>query len=661
MPPTPTPLQPLQAPPSTSSPAPLEAERAIALEWLETDGLGGYAAGTVLGPPTRRYHGLLVSPIPGSAERYLFLSRLEPRLIGPSGAVPLAVPLTADGPRLCELPRPQAFTARPWPRWTYGTGDAALTVEILGDRGRGVAPSGGVLVRFTLQAGAPHILEVTPRFAARRADDLTFANGVLCEAAEVGADRLRFQPYAALPATTLRASRSLTWYPAPHWQRGLVYRLDRERGYDHHEDAFSPGYWRIELAPGESLTLAARVGEQASDPEPRWQELASLRSAAEGARPLDFRRRLELRADDFLYRDGCGRLGILAGFPWFGEWGRDTFLSLPGLTLARGRVNECWEVLRGALPFLRGGLLPNIFGRSPEDSHYGSADAALWFARAVRLAGEQVPQAELRRTFEPALASMAEAYRRGTELGLRFDSEWILHAGSAELNPTWMDARLPEGPVTPRHGAPVEIAALGHLLLVTLAEWDPGRWAGPRDSAARAFLDRFWLAEEERLADLWREGRVDRRLRPNMLLAAACDCSPLSPSQREGVWRAAAPLLTPRGLRTLAAGEVGYQPRYRGGPRERDAAYHQGTVWPWLLGSYVETGLRAGIAPGRLRPCLEQLAEELDAGGLGHVNEVYDAEPPHGRGGTFAQAWNTAELLRGLELCRRFEAREPLS
>ena len=622
-----------------------DAARASATEWLEVDQRGGFACGTVHGAPTRRYHGLLVAPIEGTAERHLFLTRLETRLIGPSGAVPLVAPRTADGPALEDLPRPTGFALVPWPRTTHQAGDAALETEVLGDRG-----AGGVLVRFTLRSATPRVLEVTPRFAARRADHLTFVNDVLRPGVERKGDALRFRPYEALPATTLRTSRPCSWEDDPHWQRGVLYTVDQDRGYDHHEDAFSPGRWRVELEPGEALVVSARVGDEAAEPAARWDALAADRGAALAVRSVGLRRRLELAAADFLYRTPEGRLGVIAGFPWFLEWGRDTFLSLPGLTLARGRTSECWEALSGALPYLRDGLLPNIFGAGPEDSHYGSADAALWFARAVRLFGRQAGDAT---AFRPALESMAEAYADGAPLGLRFDEAWTLHAGAPDLNPTWMDAQLPEGPVTPRHGAPVEIAALGHLLLATLAEWDPATWRPRRDAAAASFRERFWLKDRRRLADLWRGGHVDARLRPNMLLAAMLDTAPLSVEERGAVVDAAGSLLTPRGLRTLGPDEPGYVPRYGGGTRERDGAYHQGTAWPWLLGAYVEAALRAGRSSEALGAQVAALAPELDAGGLGHVNEVYSADPPHERGGTFAQAWNTAELLRALDLCER--------
>jgi len=440
--------------------------------------------------------------------------------------------------------------------------------------------------------------------------------------------------------------------------------MDRTRGFDGHEDLFSPGRFKIQLAPGERLTLGASIDEALALPAALFEREARQRRDALPAQ-LDFASRAAIAADDFLYRAPGGRLGVLAGFPWFGEWGRDTFIALPGLTQARGRLAQCAEVLSGALPYLQDGLLPNIYGANRASSHYGSVDASLWFARAVLLydrAGGT--KTRLRREYLPALIQIAEAYRAGSApgiqaLGIGCDEGMLIRAGTPELNPTWMDARIPAGAVTPRHGYAVEICALWYSLLAHIAELCPpgarrADWKGVARAAGRSFLDRFWLEKPGHLADVWREDDVDERVRPNMVLAASLELSPLRKRQRARILsRARRDLLTPVGLRTLAPDEPGYIPRYEGDPEARDGAYHQGTVWPWLLGFYCEASLRVdGKKPNRarLRALFETLADELDAGGLGHIAEVYDAEAPQRRGGTFAQAWSTAEALRALAL-----------
>ncbi|MFY9343831.1 MAG: amylo-alpha-1,6-glucosidase, partial [Planctomycetota bacterium] len=366
-------------------------------------------------------------------------------------------------------------------------------------------------------------------------------------------------------------------------------------------------------------------------------------------------------ADDFLYRTANGRPGVLAGFPWFGEWGRDTFVSLPGLTLVRGRVDQCAEVLRAAVPFLRGGLLPNVYGADPASSHYDSCDAALWFALAVqRFADAGGDAALLRDQLVPALAGIAAAYEAGTGLGVGAEASGLLAAGRADLNATWMDARIASGPVTPRQGFAVELQALWYSLLAFLAERDRdvARWRVLAERCGVAFAGQFWLADGDYLADRVHGGRPDRAVRPNMLVAAALARSPLTTAQRAGVvHKARAELVTPVGLRTLSPLDPAYRPRYEGGGEVRDAAYHQGTVWPWPAGFYVEAALAALPKKGRakeakaLRAWLDGFLPELDRAGLDHVSEVFDGDPPHRPGGTFAQAWNSGELLRALALC----------
>ena len=325
-------------------------------------------------------------------------------------------------------------------------------------------------------------------------------------------------------------------------------------------------------------------------------------------------------------------------------------------------------MLTGALPHLKEGHLPNIYGPTDAESHYGSLDAALWFARAVllydRAGGDR---GLLRGELGAALTEIAETWIAGTGLGVAVDEDGIVTAGSAELNPTWMDARTSEGPVTPRHGAPVEINALWYSLLAHLEELavdktatrDAKRWRALRRRARKAFLARFWLEDEGYLADVWRpDGSSDASVRPNMVLAASLEASPLTRAQRGSiVERANAELLTPVGLRTLSPSDPHYAPRFEGGPDERDGAYHQGTVWPWLLGAWVEASLRAfgrsRAVRDDLRAKLSGLEPELERAGLLHVSEVFDGDAPHRPGGTIAQAWNTAELLRAFSMLER--------
>lgn len=649
-------------------------DRSLSLEWLETNGLGGYASSTPLLCHRRRYHGLLVSPAPGSAKRYAFLSRFEEWLHverGPGDelAVPLSVARYEGEFSPAGHVHLAGFELAPFPRFTYRVPGGTLQREVLMVRG-----SPTVLVRWAWEGEAPVRLRLRALLPFREADDLTFENSEVNEATRPvprakGGVRVRL--YDSLPELALtwgvpRGAAPVSFTADPVWYRGIEYAMDLERGYDGHEDLYSPGLFEARLEPGGELVAAATLGRPVTTPRKAWSE--SSRARRSRALPPGSRGRLEAGADDFLYEDENGRPGVIAGFPWFLEWGRDTFIALPGLTLARDRIDDCARVLSHAAGFLADGLLPNIYGVDVASSHYGSVDAALWFARAVRLfaaAGgdPSLVRDELLATVERIAEGYSSGAGRAAELGIELDDAGLLRVGSEELNPTWMDARTPAGPVTPRAGGPVEIEALWYLLLAHLEEGlraagrkaDAGHWADVRERAGAAFVERYWRPDRGVLADVWTERGADHSIRPNMVIAAALDRSPLTREMRAGiVRRAEAELVTPFGLRTLSPRDPAYLGSYQGGPVQRDSAYHQGTVWPWLAGFHVEACLAAFGDDARRRARLGEWIAGLEActksAGLGHVSEVFDGDPPHRPGGSFAQAWSTAEVLRARRL-----------
>ena len=558
-----------------------------------------------------------------------------------------------------------AFTRRPLPTWRLQRGAHGVERTVALRRLAGQTQP-CLLVRYRNLGKAPLRLEVRPLLGWCDADHLLGADAAFDATVHARGASWGLRPNTLLPMLWLTVDGVAAFRSEASWYRGFHFATDQQRGYDHVGDRWSPGALELDLGAGQTATLAFALGEPETAPSAEFDAVlaaaaASLRNTLAATDAL--RARLELGADDFLYRAEGGRLGVLAGFPWFGEWGRDVFVSLPGLTLARGRLDLCAEALRSALPFLRAGLLPNIYGTGIADSHYGSCDAALWYSLAVqRFADAGGDAAIVRSELVPALVAIAEAYERGTELGLRVTADGLLAAGRKDLNATWMDARTAAGPVTPREGLPVEIQALWYALLAFLAEHAGKRWASLRDRCGKAFVTQFWLpAIDERgswLADRVHEGVPDRSVRPNMLVAAALVRSPLSPAQRAAcVEVARRELVTPRGLRTLSPREPGYRGRYEGDGESRDRAYHQGTVWPWLAGFYTEAALAAVGKKARagerqaLREWLHGFLPELDRAGLDHVSEVFDGDEPQRPGGTFAQAWNTGELLRALQLC----------
>lgn len=643
-------------------------------EWLLTDGRGGYALGCVDGLPRRRYHGLWVARLSGAARRTMVVAGLHELVAAPQGTIETAV--STLHAHWATLPKPSPPAARvvctghrpPTSLYTGAVPEGqrfAVQREVLLQRaGEGQQPA--LLVRWTNRGAAAVRLFVRPLLGMNDADHLPPAGDGMDGTVAARGASWGFAPRAGLPPLWLTPDGIAAFTAEPQFYRGFLYAIDRDRGYDHIGDRWSPGLLDLLLPAGQTATVAFSLQDPVLDPGAAFDAahaavLATTTAAAAAGDPL--RARLELGADDFLYAARGGRLGILAGYPWFGEWGRDVFLALPGLTLARGDLERCAAVLRGALPFLRRGLLPNIYGRDVQDSHYGSCDAALWFALAVQryqLAGGD--RELVRDELVPALASIADAYIGGTGLGLIVDAAGLLDAGSAELNATWMDAQTSRGPVTPRQGQPVEIQALWYTLLAFLVDQGQRRFSPTLLRCGEAFVSRFWIGEGKYLADRWHDGRADPTVRPNMVLAAALPSSPLSRAQRAGVvHKVEAELRTPRGLRTLSPHDPAYEPRYGGGTEQRDFAYHQGTVWPWLSGFYVEAALRCATKSTRgkvrqaLREWLDGLLPELDRAGIDHISEVFDGEVPtdgalQRPGGTMAQAWNTGELLRAISL-----------
>lgn len=639
--------------PLPAGPLPADAE------WLLTDGAGGYACGAVDDLPRRRYHGLWIVRPAGEARRRMLVSGVDERVVVGDRVAHLLHAHWRDLPAPSAPQAAVSFAAQPLPTWTF-RGDGFVIERSVALRRVGAAHAPLCLLRWTNRGTAPIRLAVRPLLGWCDADHLPAADERFDGTVHGRGASWGVRPDDRLPMLWMTADGVAACRGEAAWYRGFLYGVDAARGYDHVGDRWTPGVLELDVGPGRAATLAFALQEPCAHPAAEFDEIAAAAATtwSEAGAGASWVARLAVGADDFLYRADGGRLGVLAGFPWFGEWGRDVFVALPGLTLARGRRDLCAEVLRGALPFLRGGLLPNIYGSEPADSHYGSCDAALWFALAAqRYADAGGDAGFVARELMPALASIAHACQEGTELGIAVDAAGLLRAGRDDLNATWMDARTAAGPVTPRAGLPVEIQALWYSLLAFLAEHDAAKWEAARDRCGKAFVQQFWLRDGGWLADRVHDGVADRAVRPNMLVAAALPRSPLSVAQRAGVVaKARAELVTPVGLRTLSPLDPAYRGRYEGGIDARDRAYHQGTVWPWLAGFYVEAALAAVPRKARkaeaaaLREWLAGFAPELARAGLDHVSEVFDGDPPHRPGGTFAQAWNTGELLRAAAL-----------
>jgi predicted glycogen debranching enzyme len=446
----------------------------------------------------------------------------------------------------------------------------------------------------------------------------------------------------------------------PDWYRRFLYSAERERGLDDREDLFAPGWLSWDLSAAEAVWMLEPLDGVPSPQAGITETVAALRDK-ERARRGSFATPLHRAADAYLVRRDGGRT-ILAGYPWFTDWGRDTFIAMRGLCLATGRFAEARAILLEWSGLVSEGMLPNRFPDAGAEPEFNAVDASLWFAAAVgdfRLAvdgGEAALTPGERSRLTEAVRRIVDGYARGTRYGIRMDDDGLLACGVPGVQLTWMDSKIGDWVVTPRVGKPVEVQSLWLNALRLASEADP-QWEAAHHRALESFSARFWSDERGHLYDVvdvnHERGRVDATFRPNQVLAVGGLPAMLldSARARRVIDQIEARLLTPVGLRSLAATEPGYVAYYRGGPAQRDASYHQGTVWPWLMGAFVEgwvrvrgntTEARAAAYDRFVRP----LRLHLDEAGLGHVSEIADAEPPHTPAGCPFQAWSVGELLR---------------
>ena len=625
-----------------------------AAEWLEADGLGGYASGAADGVRTRRYHALLLTATTPPTHRIVLVNGVE------------AVVETAGGrhglPSQRSLPdelhpdgaqRILSFSCDPWPTWTFGLPDGTVVRhEVF------VEPHGGETVLTwcrTLGPPGPCGLSVRPLLTGRDHGALHRANDAFRFDAETAGGNVSWRPYAGLPAAT--ALTDGTYRHDPVWLRDVLYTVERERGLDHVEDVASPGVFAFDLAAGPA-TMVLRAGDgRAGDAARHAADLAATERARRGALGSGLRR----SAAAYAVARGAGRT-VVAGFPWFTDWGRDTFIAMRGLLLATGRLEEARAVLRAWAGAVDGGMLPNRFPDSGEAPEFNAVDASLWFVVAVHdtldacaAAGAPVPAAEAA-AWRAAAEAILGSYAGGTRFGIRAEADGLLHAGAEGVQLTWMDAITDGHVVTPRRGKPVEVQALWiNALEIAARRWSDA-WREPAARARAGFAARF-AAPAGGLYDVVDvdgvAGAVDASVRPNQIFAVGGLPFPLleGAAARAVVDLVEARLLTPLGLRTLSPDDPNYVPRYRGDLVRRDAAYHQGTAWPWLLGPFVEAWLRVrgGTAAAKAEAAarfLAPLMRHREGNGLGHVSEVVDGDAPHHAGGCPWQAWSLGELIR---------------
>ncbi len=633
-------------------------------EWLVTNGLGGFAAGTVSGANTRRYHGLLVAALKPPVERFLLVSKIEVSVTYLGRLYELSANEFAGG-----VVAPQGFVhiesfriEAGLPVWRYALADAILEQSIA------MQPECNIstLRLRVLRASAPLQLSLIPLTIHRD----YHAQNRGARPVSISADQ-RSCAVAFDGARPIRLSVNQGEFIAePDWYWNFWHRVESERGLDACEDLFKPGRFLAALEPHGELTLVASAdpeAESGADPgAPRVSaaEAAGQEPAADVVPVLPdsapaWIRQLARAADQFIVRRGDAPAGrtLIAGYPWFADWGRDTMIALPGLTSALGRHAVAAEVLTTFARFVDRGMLPNRFPDAGEAPQYNSVDATLWFFQAIREAMEYARDESVGMHLYPTLIEIIRAHAEGTRYGIKVDPrDALLRAGEPGVQLTWMDAKIGGWVVTPRIGKPVEVNALWLNALEVAATLASrcGDEAGLRlctdlKNRGSASFAKFWNAEGQCLFDVIDVAggpHTDASIRPNQLFAVSLPYRTLTQTQMQAVVTVCArELLTSHGLRSLSRGHPDYQARYSGNPAQRDGAYHQGTVWSWLLGPFAMAHFNAFGDAAVALEFLEPMRLHLRDACVGSVSEIFDGDAPHVARGCFAQAWGVGETL----------------
>ena len=634
---------------------------AFSREWLETNGLGGFASSSITGANTRRYHALLTAATTPPTGRMVLLSKLEETLTVAGERFELA---TNEYPGVVH---PQGyrhlvgFRLDPFPIFTFECGGIRLEKSVFMPQGENTT-----VVTYDLllaPAGKDVCLELRPLIAFRDYHSTTHENSAISHSFEQTPNLAVLQPYEGVPRLYL-AHDAEHVEGAGIWYKNFVYAIERERGLDFQEDLFNPLVFRFDLTSRASATVIASLKphDVSRAADLRRNETDRRRAIADAAPTEDaFTRMLALAADQYIVARG-DRNTVVAGYPWFTDWGRDTMIALPGLTLFTGRHDVARQVLAEFAQHVDMGMLPNRFPDAGEQPEYNTVDATLWFFEAIRAYATATGDYEFVHTeLWPVLNDIIEWHVRGTRYGIAMKDTGLLKAGEQGVQLTWMDAKIGDWVVTPRTGCPVEIQALWFNALKIMEDFAARfaddalrkRFSGMAATAQWSFNRLFWNEKSGCLYDVINGGPPDASIRPNQIFAVSLRYTMLSAERARLVVEAVErELLTPVGLRSLAPSDPNYRGRYEGDGRARDSVYHQGTVWPWLLGpfvsAYVKVNGSSEAARRHAAQMLDPLREHLCHAGLLQISEIFDGDAPHSPRGCFAQAWSVAEIMRVL-------------
>ena len=617
-------------------------------EIIRTNRSGTYTSTTIIGCNTRKYHGLLVVPQPQiDTQNHVFLSTVHETVIQHGASFNLGISkfpgnYSPRGHKYLE-----DFDSEPIPKLTYRVGGVLLQKELILDTNRD-----RVMIRYTLlEAHSPTKIRIQPFLAFRGYHSLMKANDEINKTAEKVPNGLKFQLYPQYDPLFLQLSKKNTFNSSPDWYYNIEYIQERERGYDYQEDLFVPGYFEFDITKGESVIFSAGLTEA----DPKTRQNAFEKEIARRIPRNNFENCLKNAAGQFIRRRN-GEVRIIAGYPWFGWWGRDTFIAAPGLTLTMGDKETFLEIMDTMSKDLKGPLFPNI--GSGDYTNMTSMDAPLWFFWSLQqyifFTGDKKT---VKSRYLDKLRGIIEGYKAGTEFNIHMLDNGLIWGGQDGVALTWMDAITPDGPVTPRKGCPVEIQALWYNALCFYHELSGDKDYLTLAGKVKESFDReFWSWDYGYLADVVDGEEKDWSIRPNMVFATSLPYTMLSEEKNDQILEIAkSKLLTPRGLRSLSPDDPGYKGYYFGNQISRDNAYHNGTVWAWPLGHFVEgyMKLHGKASKHFIQKIIKSFDGVMTQYGVGTVAEIYDGDAPHRPKGSISQAWSIAELLRMMDLVNK--------
>ena len=626
----------------------------LSRELLRSNRGGAYASTTLIYCNTRKYHGVLVAPQPLiDNELHVLVSAVDPTIIQHDTAFHLGIHKFPGGvyaPKGHKYVRELDIDAIP--KTTYRVGGVVFSRESIL-----VSNADRSLIKYTVEScNSPTTIRLQPFLAFRQRHKLSKANNFADKTYKESDNGVHFKLYQGYTPVHFQFNKKTTYVHSPDWYYNIEYEQEQKRGYDFQEDLLVPGYFEFQLKKGESIILS--VGTEEVNPKSLTRQF----NAEKKKRVFrnTFKNHLINAAEQFIQKRN-GKTEIIAGFPWFGVWGRDTFIALPGLTLSTGKPKVAKAVLDTMTRSLKGNLFPNI--GAGDQAAYNSIDAPLWFFWSIQQYVHHTGDYKgAWRSYGKHMEAVLNGFKNGSEYNIKMQEDTgLIYGGIQGKALTWMDAIVEGKPVTPRIGMPVEINALWYNALqfyIELANKAGAKkntqvWQDISQKVEASFTPVFWDADKQYLADYVNGDYKNWDIRPNMIFVASLPYSPVSNNIKKAVVNIVKKeLLTPRGLRTLSPKNPQYQGKYEGDQATRDRAYHQGTVWPWLFGHYAEAYLKIRKKDGlkKMEWYLEQFEETLWEHGIGTISEIYDGNPPHTPRGAISQAWSVSEILRVMEL-----------